>query len=244
MIPQIIWQTYKSSLPPHASIESIQSWLKKNPHYAWYYFDDAKCNQFIRDHFDDEFYIMYNSLPFGVMKADVWRVAIVYVYGGIYTDIDTICLTPIAQWINLGDLIVMVETLHGSLANFSFAASAKHPALYTVLKTFLQLYNEPNFLNRIEKTPTPIQNFGAHAFSYGILKHYNLDNKESMSKGANYYNSMENVIKDKTRFLGYQENRFSPIPNGNSYIYHQTASVFWNKDYNSWRNEQKQVLGV
>ena len=187
---------------------------------------------------------MYVSLPFGVMRADVWRVAIVYIYGGLYTDLDTICLTPINQWINTGDLIVMVETPHGSLANFSFAASARHPALYTVLETFLEIYREPNFLNRVEHTPTPIQNFGAHDFSYGVLKHYGLSDPESMSKGANYYNSIDLVKQEHARFFSYQENRFSPIPTANSYIYHQTASVFWQGDYESWRKQQREVLGV
>jgi mannosyltransferase OCH1-like enzyme len=244
MIPKIIWQTYKSKLPPTQSLKSIQSWLKLNPDFEWFYFDDEKCDQFIRDHFDTNFYTMYSSLPFGVMKADVWRVAIVYVYGGVYVDLDTVCLKPVNEWLSDGNLIVMTETPHGSIANFAFAATPKHPALYSVLNTFYETYNSPNYLNKVEKCSTPIQNFGAHAFSYGILKHYGLSSEESMQQGGDYYNTNLKVIEDKTKFYTFNENRFAPFPNHLTYIYHQTASVFWNNGYDSWRKQQLKVLGV
>jgi inositol phosphorylceramide mannosyltransferase catalytic subunit len=244
MIPKIIWQTYKTVTPPSQALSSIRSWLDKNPDYEWIYFDDAKCNNFIKDNFSSQFYDMYQSLPFGVMRADVWRVAIVYVYGGIYTDLDTVCLQSASQWIDRGDLIVSVETPHGSIANFSFAAIPKHPALHTVLKTFLEIYSSTNFLNRIEKTPTPVQNFGAHAFSYGLLNHYNLSDKESMELGAEIYNTNLKVKEENAIFFPYHDHRFAPNPTSNTYIHHQTASVFWKDGYESWREQQLEMLGV
>jgi mannosyltransferase OCH1-like enzyme len=244
MIPKIIWQTYKSSLPPTQALSSIRSWLEKNTDYEWIYFDDIKCDKFIKDHFDKDFYEMYRALPFGVMRADVWRVAIVYVYGGIYTDLDTVCLQPASLWTTTADLVVAVETPHGSIANFTFAAKPKHPALYTVLETFLETYSSPNFLNKVEKTATPVQNFGAHAFSYGLLKHYGLSSKESMQGGATIYNTNSKVKEENAVFFPYEEHRFAPNPTNNTYVHHQTASVFWNGGYQSWRQQQLEMLGV
>lgn len=241
MIPKIIWQTYKTPVPPAQSAELIKSWLDLNPDYTWYYFDDEKCQKFIQDHFDDSFYQMYISLPIGVMKSDVWRIAVVYIYGGIYADLDTKCLVSANSWItDSEDLVVGVETPHGALNNFVFAAASRHPALKTVLETLMDLYNSPYFLDK--NSPTPVQDFGANAWSYGILKHYGLENSDSMSKGGEFYNLNEQVKNEKTKFFPYNSHAMTPIPTNKSYVWHQTASVSWSSGYASWRQEQNNKI--
>jgi hypothetical protein len=242
MIPNSIWQTYKTEFPPPQSCDLIQSWVSTNPKLKWYYMDDAACDMFIRYHFSNEFYHMYTSLPLGVMRADVWRVAVVYAYGGIYADIDTVCLQPITQWISSDDsLVVGVETLTGSINNFVFAAEPQHPALHRVLERFLELFNANEYLLASD---TLVQNFGAHGWSDGILKYYNLDAADSMSKGGDYYNSVEQVKKDRTKFYSYNSNAFTPVPSNQSFVHHQTASMFWHDGYDSWRVQQRQLFGV
>ena len=179
-IPLELWQTYKSSNLPRQAIPLVQSWKNKNPQLTVNFMDDAQCNHFIKQNFDDEFYQMYISLPFGVMRADVWRVAVVYINGGIYADTDTDCMVSISEWLKPDDrLVVAVEQSNGALANFIFAASPKHPALLHVLNTFREFYNSPNFLDT--NTDTPIQNFGQHGFSHGILSYYGLEDNETSS---------------------------------------------------------------
>lgn len=242
MIPNVLWQTYKTKFPPQKSLESIHSWLSLNPTLEWYYMDDDKCDQFIKDHFNKDFYNMYSSLPFGVMKADVWRVAVIYVYGGIYSDLDTKCLKSVDTWLKPEyDLIVGVETKHGSINNYTFAAAPKHPALLFVLNFFLELFNSSSFLNK--NSPTPIQDFGAGGWSLGILKHYNLDDK--MQFGSEYYNTDVKVQEEKTHFYSYDSHTFSPTPNNNTSVYHQSGSIFWNDGiYDSWRKQQHDKLGI
>lgn len=241
MIPKILWQTYKTEYPPEQARESIKSWLTLNPDYEWCYMDDHACGQFIFDHFSEEFYQMYTALPLGVMRADVWRVCVVYIYGGIYSDTDTKCLRPAAEWINPEhDLVVCVETEWGALANFTFAAAPRHPALYSVLETFLRYYNSPGYLNTDDGVP--VQNFGANAFVIGILGHYNLT--EHMNQGAAYYNTVDKVKEEKAYFYPYLSRAFSPVVSPDTYVYHQTASVFWTGEYQSWRVQQKELFGV
>jgi hypothetical protein len=243
MIPKTIWQTYKTQYPDSQSVDSIRTWLKLNPDHVWYYFDDARCERFVRDHFDTEFYQMYMSLPLGVMKADVWRVAVVYVYGGIYADLDTQCLVPAAQWIHDTDeLIVGVETPHGAINNFVFAAAPQHPAIYTVLQTLLEFYKAPWYLSK--DSPTPVQDFGANAWSYGLLRHYGLNDAESMFQGGDYYNTVEQVKQEKTKFFSYKSNAFSPAPTHDTLVHHLTGSVSWDNRYESWRTQQQDVFGV
>lgn len=243
-IPLQLWQTYKTKALPRQAVPLVQSWTNKNPNLTVNFMDDAECDQFIKQNFDDNFYKMYTSLPFGVMKSDVWRVASIYINGGIYADTDTDCKTSIDKWIKPDDkLVVVVEQPNGALANFIFAATPKHPALLHVLNTFIELYNSSNFLDR--STDTPIQNFGQHGFSYGILSYYGLENVECMYKGGttNYYNENAKVKSEQTRFILQQDGKITNGHRPNNYVTHVVASMSWARfGYNSWRKEQKKVF--
>jgi mannosyltransferase OCH1-like enzyme len=219
-IPKLIWQTAKS-IPHPQSHEYIKTWIDKNPEYEWLFMDDARCDQFIQDHFNQEFYNMYLSLPYGVMRADVWRVCVVYVYGGVYVDTDCECVVAIDQWINNCSLVVAEEVPNGDLANFAFAAEPNHPALLSVINRFMELYNSESFMST--DTPTPIQNFGQYGFSDGV-KRYLKDNN----------NSNDKVFK-------YCEQRFTNTKRKDSYVAHRVASLSWS-NYDSWRKDQKRFL--
>jgi hypothetical protein len=136
---------------------------------------------------------------------------------------------------------VGVETPHGAINNFTFAAAPNHPALLTVLNQFLEIYNSSSYLNKT--SPTPIQDFGAGGWSDGILKHFEL--KEIMYLGADAYNQAPKVLEDKAYFYSYDSHTFSPTPTNNTKVYHQSGSIFWAGDnYDSWRSQQQQAFGV
>ena len=243
MIPKIIWQTYKTNAPPKRAANNIKSWTTHNPNHKYRYSSDLQCEAFIRDYFDKEFIKMYNSLPIGVMKADVWRAAIIYQFGGIYADLDTECRGPASLWIGEDDsLVVTVENKSGAIGNYIFAAIPKHPAIYSVLESFIEIYQSDTFLNK--RSPTPVQDFGAHGWSIGILKYYGLNKPEIMEQGGEAYNKYAKVILDRVRFYTSESKILSAYPNENTLVYHQTASVFWLEGYESWRLEQERQLGV
>lgn len=65
--------------------------------------DDSEAEVFVSTYFSDYISQLYKSYPLGVMKADFWRYAAIYVHGGVYADIDTRCLRPIKEWTVLRD---------------------------------------------------------------------------------------------------------------------------------------------
>lgn len=224
-IPKIIWQTTKNTNNLHINAKkSIASFLQKNPNYQWYIMDDEQCRQFIQDHFSQEFYNMYISLPFGIMRADVWRIAIIYVYGGIYVDTDCNCIVPLDNWINPNDeLIAFEEWSNCSYGNFVIIAEPKHPALLESLNIIMRTYNSNGFLNR--NSPTPIQDFGAGAYYQGVKSF------------------IENNVNHNIRVLKYHEHRITNSFHNSSYIVHDSASIKWNR-YDSWRKQQQKHFGV
>lgn len=228
MIPKIIWQTHKTSPPPKEFTPLINSWRIKNPGYTLRYMDDTQCDTFIEEHFDSGFVNMYRALPLGVMRADAWRVAVVYIHGGVYCDLDTACLKSIDTWASEADLILGVEThTADSLVNFCFAAIPRHPALLAVLEQLTENFNGGNFMDKEVATGTPVQNYGQHAFDYGIRKH--LDNNPA--------------VNSKTKIFTAKENAFTPTPTTSSLVCHQAVSVRRiGTSIPSWRTEQHKFM--
>jgi mannosyltransferase OCH1-like enzyme len=147
MIPKIIWQTYKdpyNQLQPYM-LDAINTWKTLNTEYEYRYMDDAQATEFILQEYGQEWHDIFVSLPVGVMRGDLWRYMIIYKYGGIYTDLDTECLNPINVWLNEDyEMIVCPETdIH--FCQWTFAASAGHPILKSVLDTIKEKLNNPEY---------------------------------------------------------------------------------------------------
>ena len=221
-IPKIIWQTARDYSHIHQySKKLIKSWVIKNPNYEWLFMDDSRCNKFIKDNFNKEFYDMYTALPLGIMRADVWRVCIVYVYGGIYVDTDCECIVPIDHWLGNNTLVIAEEVPNGDIANYAFAACPRHPAFLSAINRFVELYNSDTYLDKSE--PTPIQNFGQYGFSNGVLR----------------YIKENNSPRDKV--FRHSEERFTDLITNNSYVVHHSSSLRWDNN-NSWRKEAEEFL--
>jgi hypothetical protein len=54
---------------------------------------------FIRSSFADYFQA-FEKLKHGASKADLWRYLVMFKYGGIYADVDCICVNPLKEWVD------------------------------------------------------------------------------------------------------------------------------------------------
>lgn len=92
MIPKIIWQTHeekRSSLPLFMQ-EISNTWINLNPKYYYVYMSaQERRNEVIKYLNDDIFY--YDRLN-GMFQSDIWRYCMLSEYGGIYADMDSICI--------------------------------------------------------------------------------------------------------------------------------------------------------
>ena len=101
MIPKIIWQTYEvpfNDLPQYIK-DCAQTWKDHNPEWEYKYMDAKQRDEFVLNNFDEDWYKIFIKLPYGVLKADIWRHMVLYVYGGVYADLDCICKTNIEFWL-------------------------------------------------------------------------------------------------------------------------------------------------
>ena len=89
-------------LPPDLAV-ATNAWKKALPYHHFFFHDDDAVDRLFQLEWTEfpqlEKYMKCVSK--GAMKIDVWRILILYLYGGIYTDVDNIPLqafTEIARW--------------------------------------------------------------------------------------------------------------------------------------------------
>jgi mannosyltransferase OCH1-like enzyme len=138
MIPKIIWQTYRTRSLPTTAAAASESWRRLNPDWKYSFWDDDEIAAFMDQEFPGDLSELFHALPIGVMRADVWRYAVLQRRGGVYADIDTLCSVPIASWGTSGArLMVSLENkIH--FCQWTIAAESGHPVFDLVLRLIVE----------------------------------------------------------------------------------------------------------
>ncbi|KAF7168950.1 hypothetical protein CNMCM6106_003972 [Aspergillus hiratsukae] len=95
-IPKIIHQTW---FPAGSNMsERAQAWVqtmrKQNPDWEWVLWDDETNNMLVQTYFP-WFWDIYAGLPQEILRADIARNLYMYLFGGMYADVDTEALIPV-----------------------------------------------------------------------------------------------------------------------------------------------------
>lgn len=115
MIPRKIIQTWKSRTMSVGLDTLCSSWRTHNQDYEYQLYDDKECAELIMN-FDFRTYYAYEQLIPGAFKADLWRVCYLYIHGGIYADIDTMCLSNLDNFIDESNFVAAIDLDGGTSA--------------------------------------------------------------------------------------------------------------------------------
>ncbi len=89
-IPYKIFQTWETlDLPPNMKL-NVQKLKESQPDFEHYLFDDNMCQNYINKNatqIDNDVYQAYMDLIPGAFRADLWRLCVLYLEGGVYMDI-------------------------------------------------------------------------------------------------------------------------------------------------------------
>jgi mannosyltransferase OCH1-like enzyme len=88
--PKNIFQTWKTKEVPDIWKKGQQSIIDKNPNWNYVLLTDADNDKIVKENFPD-FYQTYISFKYPIQRADAIRYCVLYLYGGIYLDLDYIC---------------------------------------------------------------------------------------------------------------------------------------------------------
>lgn len=87
----------------HKTVEIMKNypytWQDLNTEYDIQLYDDNRCINFLHKEFGIKYVDIFNYMKNGAIKADFWRVCILYKYGGFYSDVDNQPLVPINNFI-------------------------------------------------------------------------------------------------------------------------------------------------
>jgi mannosyltransferase OCH1-like enzyme/Flp pilus assembly protein TadD len=143
-IPKIIAQFWdkKNSVP--AGMERVmRSWIDLNPGFNYQRFDDQSAQEFIQTHYSSEVLKAFRMANHPAMRADLFRIAYLYEYGGVYADADDLCIKPISEFIDDGSDLILIQEPTGPIGNYFLASSRRHPFMRFVLNAIVN-----NILNK------------------------------------------------------------------------------------------------
>lgn len=191
MIPNTLWQTWKThTLPPTLKAQS-ESWDRSNSDISRILQSDSECSDFIKTHLGETVHELYLALPQPIMRADFWRVAVIYVRGGYYSDLDLICNESISTLIPGKPSAVFTRELN-NISNFFFGAEPKHPAIKLALDYMIE---ESKAV--IDKD---VQSYGMHSLHRAVREYYNIVDTNYISNDEVVFLNNE-ALKTQRRFI-------------------------------------------
>lgn len=143
MIPNNIYLTYKNKNIPK---KIFTRWKDLNPNYHIFLYDNYDCLEFIEQNFGIEYAQYFSAIKIGPYKADFWRLCILYIYGGIYSDIDIVPLQPLTKIISDCDFCTCLAMNKKSIFQAFIACTPKNELIKLCLESFYNKRNDKNFL--------------------------------------------------------------------------------------------------
>jgi len=81
-----IYMTYKKPVPTVV----YNRWKTFNPNYNIEFSLDQDCVIFLKRYINPFTAALFNYIPYGMYKADLWRLCKLYINGGVYADVDLV----------------------------------------------------------------------------------------------------------------------------------------------------------
>lgn len=121
-IPKIIMQSWKTYDVPEKWKISPESIKKMMPDWQYVLMNDEDNRNMIKQHFPD-FLPYYDSFPHNIMKVDASRYCFLYLYGGLYIDLDFEIQRDLSPLFSVGEIFLVCSGNVSSYYTNSFMAS-------------------------------------------------------------------------------------------------------------------------
>eukprot|EP00727_Mastigamoeba_balamuthi_P010732 m51a1_g6281 putative probable serine threonine-protein kinase wnk11-like (790) ;mRNA; f:205171-211843 len=128
-IPRVIWNTWKSTSMGPVQHRLLRKAVDNNPDYEYVLFTDEDCWEFVCKYADARTQRAYELVRPGAAKADIWRLLVVYQYGGVYTDTDCVMERPLSGEIWPNASVVLSVGVDGYTPQWLLAYTPRHPII-------------------------------------------------------------------------------------------------------------------
>ena len=241
-IPKVIYMC-------HEKLDDIKiyskNWQILNPEFQIKLYDDDLCREFFKKEFPNQPHLqIFDFIPDGPIKADFWRVCVLFKYGGYYVDADIQPILPLRKFIEKDDVFICCtgNNTNGwfwkvSVNPHFLAAPKGHFILRKTISKYLKLWQKKNNYSywrwsivRVLRTPyKPNRKF--RPIFYKKEKHKFIverTNKEECEyKGE---------VVFRNRYPSYENHNFKPVENIKTVSIHEnTNDIFDSTEYFSWK---------
>lgn len=98
IIPRLLFQSWKTNQLSYRLCNHALHWSQLNPTYDYFLFDDTSSDTFVYEEYGEDISSAYGCVKQGSAKCDVWRIFVIFVFGGLYFDFDARPLVPFDKW--------------------------------------------------------------------------------------------------------------------------------------------------
>lgn len=179
-IPKIIHLLSKDKVIPEHYLACFSRITALHPGWEINIYDDDDVNNMVQEQFPG-YWELFRSFPAQIQRLDLFRIMIVYLYGGFYLDMDVHCFKPLDPLLNNTLVLAEEKTLadlelkeihhkHAlRIGNYMFGGIQEHPFLLGFMQTAFKNCNQPiSTENDILETTGP-----------GLLTNFYHDHKQT-----------------------------------------------------------------
>lgn len=172
-----------------------KKWKDLNPDYEIVLYDNAMCEKFLLDNYGQLYKDIFDFLKDGPIKADFWRICILYKYGGVYSDIDNLPLVPLKDFIENDIDFVTCSSYDSGNFNPNFIISnANNIILKQVIDWYINNYNN--------KKP---YDYWGYSVMTGFTDTIKIDNYDGFKEGIYFYKNMKIQIIEEKKGNNYSD---------------------------------------
>lgn len=142
--------------PDFPNRDYVLQWKNENPNYKYNILTDDEILSILKSHFFNtvpEVYEAFNMMPNKIIQSDFSRYLLIFLFGGLYADVDTHLEKPVDSWFdsdrNVGFVVAVEEdinvenwehymTRRVQLEQWTFKAKARHPILKKLIAKIVE----------------------------------------------------------------------------------------------------------
>jgi mannosyltransferase OCH1-like enzyme len=136
-IPRILHQTWKTENVPARWQEARRSWLAAHPGWEHRFWTDDDLDRLVRTRAPG-LYPLWRAYPWDIQRVDSARYLMLHELGGVYADLDLICLRPLDDLLDHD--LVLARTRPLGLTNALMMSRPGHPLMKSALDRLPNAY--------------------------------------------------------------------------------------------------------
>ena len=153
----------KSKIPTHV----MERFKRFASGYAIVLFDDTDCISFLELEYGRAYADKFKQIQLGAHKADLFRYAYLYKYGGVYLDIKTKLSSHLDTIFPNPNMCYLVATTKDQLYNGIIATPPNNTYIHLLLKDMMLFTNTKHYLLPNRTAMSLLNRFLKHPFIFG-----------------------------------------------------------------------------